>query len=238
MRPQVAEAALPGRGGKSSRLTVGSGRVASAPALSACPPWPPPEGVGSLSRTSSPSILAEAPAHRVAAASSNQVSRPLWMVERIKPRPSPRPTDVPDNENIRSDVCRTVPARGKHRAGAGLARSSAPSLPAGEPLGCRPAVITGTYLARGRRDHERRQAGLVPSCAVVVDHAEEGPHMTRQHAPSDRVTELSVSDDLTVLSDVDEDGACCAGGLGQPRGEPVHPLPYGKTVTDDDGKRL
>ena len=62
--------------------------------------------------------------------------------------------------------------------------------------------------------------------------------MTRQHAPSDRVTELSVSDDLTVLSDVDEDGACCAGGLGQPRGEPVHPLPHGKTVTDDDGKRL
>ena len=102
MRPQVAEAALPGRGGNSSRLTVGSRRALPVSALlrpAARLPAAAVGPVGSLSCTSSPSILAEAPAYRVAAASWNQVSRPLWMVERIKPRLFPSPATVPHSEN-------------------------------------------------------------------------------------------------------------------------------------------
>ena len=103
MRPQVAEAALPGRGGNSSRLTVGNGRTVPGSALLRPSPQLPAaavgSSVGSLSRTSSPSILAEAPAYRVAAASWNQVSRPLWMVERIKPRLFPTLACVPHSEN-------------------------------------------------------------------------------------------------------------------------------------------
>ena len=102
MRPQVAEAALPGRGGNSSRLTVGSRRAVPVSALLKASPRLPAAAVGpvgSLSCTSSPSILAEAPAYRVAAASWNQVSRPLWMVEPIKPRLFPSPAAVPHSEN-------------------------------------------------------------------------------------------------------------------------------------------
>ena len=102
MRPQVADAAFPGRGGKSSRLTVGNGWADPGSVLLKPSPRLPAVAVGSvgsLSRTSSPSILAEAPAYRVAAASWNQVSRPLWMVERIKPRLFPTLAGVPHSEN-------------------------------------------------------------------------------------------------------------------------------------------
>ena len=74
MRPQAAEE----RGGKSSRLSVGR--------------------VGAGDVMISPSVLAEAPAYRVAAASRSQVSRPLWMVDVSLPyrpgRPHHRPRDV------------------------------------------------------------------------------------------------------------------------------------------------
>ena len=67
---------------------------------------------------------------------------------------------------------------------------------------------------------------------------EQRSHMTRQHAPSDRVAELAVGDDLTVLCDLYQDGACCVGGLSQPRGESAHPVPHGEVVTDGDGERF
>lgn len=229
--------------------------------------------MGSLSSTSSPSILAEAPAHRVAAASSNQVSRPLWMVERIKPCPIPTPANIPDSENLTSiqqvfwrpasgrtlaeRSCHKVPGqrgctRGNHheqdRAAASgqshllltrsFQHSPAPPRPASKTLRRGPALVPGTDLTGGGRHHQGGQTRLPSSSAVMADHGEQRPHMTRQHAPPDRLAQLAVGDDLTVLCDIEKDGACCDGGLSQPRGEPVEPLPYRETVTDSDGKRL
>ena len=225
MRPQVAEAALPGRGGNSSRLTVGSRRAVPVSALLKASPRLPAAAVGpvgSLSCTSSPSILAEAPAYRVAAASWNQVSRPLWMVERIKPRLFPSPAAVPHTENRCSAVGPLL----------------TPSCPAGEPLRRGPTRVPGADLSGGRRDHQGGQARFASSSAVMGDHGEQRPHMTWQHAPSDRVAELTVGDDLTVLCDLYQDGACCVGGLSQPRGESAHSVSHGEVVTDGDGERI
>lgn len=116
--------------------------------------------------------------------------------------------------------------------------SPAPSLPAVLSVWWRPGLAAGADLSGGYRDHQRRQARFTPSCAVMADHAEQRPHMTRQHAPSNSVAELSVGDDLTVPGDVDKDGACCKGGPSQSRSEAVHPFPHRETVTDGDGERL